>query len=161
MENMTSDKRLAELVRRFQVCWEEWPEQAIVDGEKTNVGFALDLYGTHDMATGRFEPGCRACQQVYEGLRAIAEWILPKEPRPSISVLSPYDGSVHYAPRRRDRPEIVLTIRILHQEDIDAPVDECELRCLADMKQRLRQLGAAEGQYRMKGGADNTVETKP
>jgi hypothetical protein len=32
-------------------------------------------------------------------------------------------------------------------------VDQCEVRCLEEMKQRLKQLGACERQWRFRGAA--------
>ena len=46
----SEDKELniKELVERFRVCWEVWPEYRIVRGEKRQIGYALELSGTHE-----------------------------------------------------------------------------------------------------------------
>ncbi len=138
---------LADLVGRFQVCWEVWPEYAIVRGEHRQIGFAVVLAGTHERGVAHPVPGCTHCHAVFEALQEIALSVLPCDDRPSVHRVSGYDQAIHFPPSRRHRPEVVLTIRILHRGDVERPVDECEVRCLAEIKDRLRALGASEGQW--------------
>ena len=145
-ENNT--KRLAELVRRFRVCWEVWPEYAFVEQERRQVGFALELYGTHEPWVEHPEAGCDECLRVFTALQTIAEGVLPQEHRPSRSDMGIYDQSIHYSPKRGNRPDVVLPIRITHREGFERPVDECERLCLKEIEQRLRELGAGEGRWR-------------
>lgn len=46
-------------------------------------------------------------------------------------------------PMRRNRPDFILTIKILHRRGYERPVDECEDRCWKEMEERLLELGAA------------------
>ena len=57
--------------------------------------------------------------------------------------------SLIYSRQRADRPDVRLTIQILHRDHWDQPIDECEERCLKDMEQALRELGACEGAWNM------------
>ena len=139
--------RLTDLVRRFQVCWEVWPECAMVGSEKRQIGFVLEICGTHEAGTERPLPGCEHCRDVFIGLREIAEHIVPQEARPSISEIGPYDRAIHYSPTRQNRPEVNLALTILHQAGIEDPLDACQVRCLSETKQRLKQLGAQEGRW--------------
>lgn len=139
---------LRELVQRHWVCWEVWPECALVAGQKRQIGFALELSGTHEPGVEHPTPGCRHCRKVFAALQTIAVYILPREERPSWYEIEPFQSSLHYSPGRRNRPDVSLTIRIMHRNHFEQPVDECELRCLAEMKQRLRDLGASEGRYK-------------
>lgn len=137
-----------DLVQRFQVCWEAWPEYFVVGHEKRQIGFGLELYGTHDDGKVHTEPGCPECQHVFAALHVIAGWIVPKEIRPSTYALEPYRQSLSYSPARGNRPDVTLTIKIIHREGYERPVDACELRCLHEMEERLRHLGAPERQWR-------------
>ena len=139
--------RLADLVGRFRLCWEVWPEYALVGSERRQIGFALELSGTHEAGTERPQPGCECCRDVFTALREVAEHIVSHEVRPSISEIGPYDQALHYSPLRQNRPEVVLTITILHQGRIEDPLDECQVRCLTEMKRRLKELGAQERQW--------------
>ena len=133
---------LHELVKRFQVCWQVWPEYAMVGREKRQIGFTLDLYGTHEPGTGHVGPGCHHCHRVFAALRVIADWILPRDERPNET--ESCNPSISYSPARGSRPDVTLTIRVLHREGFERPVDACEVRCLEEMKQRLREVGACE-----------------
>jgi hypothetical protein len=133
---------LKDLVQRFRVCWQVWPEQTFVGGEKRQIGFALELYGTHEPGTEHVDPGCAHCSRVMAALREIANSILPRETRPSMYELDWGSQSLSYSPARANRPDVTLTIRIMHRHILDNPVDECETRCLREMEQGLRELGA-------------------
>lgn len=138
---------LMELIQRYRICWEVWPEYALVGSEKRQIGFALELSGTHAQGTARVQPGCEHCHAVFAALREVAESIVPAGERPSISDIGPYRQALHYSPIRQDRPEVRLTITILHQKRIEDPIDPCQVRCLSEMKQRLKELGAQERQW--------------
>jgi hypothetical protein len=138
--------RLKDMAERFRVCWEVWPEE-IFTVSKRQIGYALELIGTHEAGVEHPQPGCEHCRHVFEALREIAEWVLPRETRPSIYEIGPFDQSLRYSPARRNRPDVILTVKILHREGFDRPVDECEDRCLKEMEQRLRELGASRKQW--------------
>ena len=135
---------LAVLVDRYQVCWDVWPEYLMVGGKQRQVGFELELTGTPEAGTEHVGPGCPACRQVYAALHAIADWILPREERPSRYEIGPYEQALRYSAIRALRPDVTLSVKIVHRRGFDLPVDQCEVRCLEEMKQRLRQLGACE-----------------
>ncbi|HWQ70485.1 MAG TPA: hypothetical protein VN494_11155 [Patescibacteria group bacterium] len=136
-------ERLKAVVWEYRVCWEVWPEQlAGVGRGPLQVGFDLVLNGVHGHDKDRPSPGCEKCQVIFGHLREIAEWIMPKFERPSRYDIQIFDHAVHYAPERGNRPDVALTIKILHRSEIDRPVDECEVRCLNEMKPKLAQLGA-------------------
>ena len=139
---------LTGLVQHFQVCWEVWPEWAFVRHDRRQVGFTIELSGTHEAGVEHPAPGCSHCQRVYDALHEIAAHVLPREVRSSIYDVASYDHAIHYSPIRGDRPDICLTIGIFHRGNLDDPVGQCQERCLTDMKQRLRDLGARERQWK-------------
>ena len=139
---------LRELVRQHKVCWEVWPEYHIDREEKkVQIGFELDLVGTHHQAAHPPEPGCEECVKVYDDLRRIAQWIIPKEERDSCYEIGFFDASIHYASQRRFRKDVTLSIKILHREGFDRPTDACEVRCLNEMEEKLKGLGAGKGTW--------------
>ena len=138
---------LADLVNRYQVCWEVWPEYLVVGGKERQVGFELELCGTHQPGTEHIGPGCPACRRIYSALRSVADWILPQDERPSRYEIGPYDQAIRYSAVRGNRPDVTLSMRIVHRTGFDQPVDTCEVRCLKEMKQRLAELGAGERQW--------------
>jgi hypothetical protein len=140
--------RVKDLVRRFRVCWEMYPEQVMVKSEIRKVGFALELYGTHEPGTGHVDPGCDHCRKVQSALREIAGWILPREERPSMYDVSVDTQALSYSRERGNRPDVCVTIRILHRGDFEKPIDECEMRCLKEMQQALAEVGACKSVWR-------------
>lgn len=141
-------ERLKALVREHRVCWEVWPEQLAGVGHRPlQVGFDLVLNGAHAHDKDRPSPGCEKCRTIFEHLREIAEWIIPKVERPSRYEIQTFDHAVHYAPERGNRPDVALTIKILHRSAIDRAIDECEARCLNEMKEKLAQIGAQHRQW--------------
>lgn len=145
--NQSTPIALAEIVERYRVCWEVWPECIWAEGQRRQVGYQLELYGTHEPGLEHVDAGCPACQRLYAAMHAIADWILPKERRPSTYEIGAYDQALRYSTSRRNRPDVKLTIRIIHREGFEAPVDACEVRCLQEMQERLKELGAQERQW--------------
>jgi len=143
----TASFPLKELVQRFRVCWKVWPEYTYVGDEKRQVGYQLELAGTHEAGVTHPEPGCEHCEHVYNALHQIAEYILPGEERPSVYEIGPFDRAIRYWELHSKRPDIVLTIKIVHRQGYERPVDECEDRCLREMEARLRELGASRLQW--------------
>jgi len=143
-------EELPELVQEHRVCWEVLPSQIPVKGDAPlKIGFNLMLYGTH--AQGEHPiPGCEKCRMIYRDLRKIARWITPKVERKSRYEISPYDSAIGYSPERGNRPDVRLTIEILHRSEFDRPIDECEVLCLNEMKDKLSELGAQERRWRGK-----------
>ena len=143
-------ERLREIARRHQVCYEVWPERSVLEERKIQIGFELQLCGanTHTSEDGPDHPvpGCAHCFSTYGELRQIAEWILPREERPSRYEIGAFDHALHIAPKKRkSRSEVVLPIHIMHRHDFNREVDDCEDRCLKEMRERLRELGSLKG----------------
>jgi hypothetical protein len=134
---------LEALIDRYGVCWDVFPHEEIWNGTRLQTGFDLELYGTHDASMSHPSPGCSHCLQVYDALQAIALTIVPEERRPSRYELSPFDQSIRYSHMRQDRPDVLLTITIAHRGSGMEPVDECEVRCLDEIKAKLKDLGAS------------------
>lgn len=143
--------RIKDLIQRFRVCWEAHPEQVLTTShsqkEIRKIGFALELYGTHEPGAHQVRPGCKNCRRVQSALMEIANWILPREKRPSFYEVDMDTQSLSYSRSRGDRPDVRLTIQILHRNDWDRPIDECEMRCLKEMEQALGELGACQGTW--------------
>lgn len=111
---MTYEDRLKQEIRDHKVCWEELPHTVFVDGHTRQIGFDLELTGTHLPAV-EATAGCEHCRKLYLVLKEIASYILPKEQRPSRYELSPFDNCLRYSPTHANRPDVTLTITIGHR----------------------------------------------
>jgi hypothetical protein len=140
--------RTKELVQRHKVCWEAYPEQALLSSEIRKIGFSLELYGTHEPGVDHVSPGCEHCTNVKSALKEIAQWILPREKRESLYQVEIENQTLSYAQERGDRPDVRATVRIVHRHGWEQPIDECEVRCLKEMKQSLCEIGACKGAWR-------------
>ncbi len=145
----TVDQRaqLKQLVTRYRVCWDVWPEYVYVASKRRQIGFELELSGTHEPNIEHPSPGCEHCRRVFLALVETAEWILPRETRPTRYDLEPYETKIHYSQVRNSRPDVSLSMKILHRQGGFDPVDACEVRCLSEMQQRLREVGACQGRW--------------
>ncbi len=141
-------EELRQLIQDHRVCWEVLPERIPVKEEPLlKVGFDLLLYGTHEEGEHP-TPGCEKCKLIYLDLRKIANWIIPKEKRHSRYEISIYESAIRYNRMRGNRPDVELTIKILHRSAYDQPVDECEILCLTEMKGKLLELGSQERRWK-------------
>jgi hypothetical protein len=141
--------KIRELVMQHKVCWEVWPEYHIDrDGKKVQIGFELELLGTHYHPEQSPVPGCAECVKVYEDLQQLAQWVIPQEQRDSRYKTGIFDASIHYSPRRQFRKDIILAIKILHREGFDRPTDDCEVECLNEMEKKLKELEAQKINWR-------------
>lgn len=137
------DHDIQSLVQRHQVCFESYPIWHIPrGGGKVAIGYELDLIGTHHDPEHAPKPGSNECRPVQQALMLIARSILPTDDRPSRYAIEPFDTAIHFSPRRKMRKDIVLAIDIVHRGPFDRPIDECETRCLREMKEKLKALGA-------------------
>jgi hypothetical protein len=136
-------KALKEIIRKHTVRYEVWPHFEISGGKRLMVGFDIELYGTHDHGATRLSPGCDLCTKTRDDLQRLAEYILPKDQRPSQYEIPPFDQSLHAS---QGGPfEVVALIRIEHTHGFFDPIDACEERCLNEMLEKLAELGVPGG----------------
>ncbi|MBI3600166.1 MAG: hypothetical protein HY097_05940 [Nitrospinae bacterium] len=148
-EDQTTEliNRLSKSVIQHQVCWQVFPAEDIVRDRIQKIGFNLELYGIHYHSAHTPYPGCDECVKVYKDLRDIAEWILPKEERKSWYEIEFFHGEIGYTGLRYFRPEITLRVEIRHREGYFDQIDECEIRCLTEMIEKLSMLGAKKEKW--------------
>ena len=77
------------------------------------MGFDLELTGTHFEPKHVPPPGCEECWVAYAALHWIAEFILPRDVRPTQHNIDAFTGAYR------------------------EPVDACEVTCLAEMEHKL------------------------
>lgn len=135
---------LKAIIDEHSVHYKTWPHYEIADGKQIMVGFDLELHGTHDHGNTSLSPGCPACVKTVADLRHVAQWIMPKEERPSMYEVVASSQSLSFCKVKR-RWEVILPIRIEHRHNCLGPIDDCEQRCLREMKGKLAEVGVQEG----------------
>ena len=114
-------------------------------GRPTRVGFSIGLCGIPETPPEPDVPGSGHCWRTYYALRRVAESILPEEERSCWFDLGAFDRSSHVAPSvRRGRNETVVTIKILHRRNFNAPIDDCQQQCLKEIRGTLSRLAIRE-----------------
>lgn len=152
---------LRDFIRQHQVCWSSRPLAVRHRQEPIQVGYELELKAVHCANHPPIHPGCQECSNLYRGLKRLADAVLPPPGRPTGYEIGPVDFAWHYNPFRGSKPEVVLKIRISHREGFFAPIDDCEKRCLTEMTQALRQLGACSGRWRRQASNSSASATSP
>jgi hypothetical protein len=147
-EAENTERRLKELVEKFQVCWEALADCYPVKKEIRQIGYQLELTGTHEEGVEHPLPGCEHCRHVWRALEAIAHWIIPSQYRETRYEIVPFDQGIQYAPERKFRPEVSLRILIGHRSGFDRLMDDCEQLCLKEMTDKLNQIGARRKKWK-------------
>ena len=136
------EEELRDRVRRHKIHWQAWPEYHVEGAERRQVGFRLGLLGTNDHPSTRPVAVCPESWKVYTSLRELARWVLPEEEGEGDLQVSVDDA---FLVRGGDQRDIMVTIKIGHRRESDRAVDAREMRYLADIEERLIQLGAPQG----------------
>ncbi len=143
----TNEAAICDLIQRYKICWEVWPEWLVNNSQLEKTGFDLELLGTHAEGTDHVSPGCDSCVEVYDALRKVARYIVPDDQRlPTLFEIEPFEPALRYASIRKNRPDVLLEIKITHRNGL-GPLDDCERHCLQLMQNRLHALGAYRGQW--------------
>lgn len=140
---------LADLVKRYHVCWEAWPEYSMIGGQERQTGFELELSGTHESATQHIGRGCPACRQIYRALHALTEWALPGQAQRSMYQIGPYEVALRFsAPHGcgsngilSAKIDVALKVKVLQLKGFDQSAG------LRETKENLSELGTGERQW--------------
>lgn len=60
------ESTIPDLIQRYKICWEVWPEWIVSNSHREKTGFELELLGTHAEGTDHVSPGRDACVEVYQ-----------------------------------------------------------------------------------------------
>jgi hypothetical protein len=140
---------LQEAVKRFEVCWEATPEFAGVNHDRNQVGFVVELYGTHDRRDVVPTAGCKHCIPVLQALLDIADYAVPETWRDALDSVRAHSG-LEYARERGGRPDVVVAITLIPRLE-GRPDVEAIGPCLSGVTERLSSVGACERSWRPPG----------
>ena len=142
---------LKKLVRKHRVCWEVWPLFYLgKDGDKVQIGFDLEVIGTHSDDQQTLEPGSQESAEILQDLKKVAEFIVPQEKQYCRSEIQVFENLIQFSPLRKFRDDFTVGIKITHRSGYDRPVDTCEIECLKQIEEKLKKLGAQKGHWKYK-----------
>ena len=144
MSGSSSSSDLRELARLLHVHYDVRPEIVLEDGQRRMVGYEVRLWAVHSKGA-RALPGCPKCIDLVAELRRLANWALSWEERPTRADVEPFGRMLYDSRIVPGASEVALSIRLVHRNGWDAPVDACEERCLRQLRARMRELGVREG----------------
>lgn len=150
---MVSDQiqELKNLITRHRVCWEVWPLFYLDrNGDKVQIGFDLEVIGTHSNEQQTLEPGSQESAEILQDLKKVAESIVPQEKQYCRSEIQVFDNLIQFSPLRKFRDDFTVGIKITHRSAYDRAVDACEIECLKQMEEKLKKLGAQKGHWKYK-----------
>jgi hypothetical protein len=134
---------LRALARRLHAHYDVQPEVVIRGSERVKVGFEVRLWAVHPKGA-RALPGCPKCLDLVPELERIANWALPREERPTRAHMEPFRAALYDSPVVPGSDEISLSLRLVHRDGYDQPIDACEERCLKEIRSKLREIGVPE-----------------
>jgi hypothetical protein len=136
---------LTELVRDYNICCDVRPKYVGTGGERRQVGFDLELLGSHSSDRYHLDPTCPMCERVRAALLAVTGMIVPKSGKSVRYEIDAYSKSIMWTSTLGNRPFLTLSIRIVNWQWFDQPIDRCEISPLIQIRERLVELGVREG----------------
>jgi hypothetical protein len=153
-----TDAELREAVNRYQVCWEVFPELAGANHDRKQVGFAVELFGTHNRTDIVPAAGCKHCIPVLQALLDIADYAVPDQWHDALDGVRAHSG-IQYAKERGGRPDIVVVITMVPKREGQFEAGAIA-PCLAAVEERLGSLGACERSWRQDHGSGSGYRPK-
>jgi hypothetical protein len=136
--------RLAELVRNYNICCEVRPKYLGAGGARRQVGFDLELLGSHSSDRYHLDPTCQMCELVRGALLAVTGRIVPRSGRFVRYDINAHLNSVMWTSALGNRPFVTLSIRILDGQRFDPAMDPYEIAPLMQIRELLEELGVGE-----------------
>ncbi len=131
---------LHEFVRRHHVHYEVEPEEVSQGGQRELVGVRLRLLATHERA--RLDaPGCPACVDLLRELGSFADRVVGEAGIAERAETIPATRKLYQSSEDRSADEVALTIRVRCDAPEHRQPGAGEDRCLAGVRERLRELG--------------------
>ena len=129
--------------KEHQASFEIAPMIEMRDGQKLQVGYEINLFAELPLGGA----GQQAVGGLWEGLRSIAEKLLPPEATKARLEVAPYRSAARLRPENEMEAEVMLTARLFHASDYFAPVDERERLALSVLEKRLTGMGLKQGHW--------------
>lgn len=113
MVTSATQPKLNGLLRSYTMLWQLWPQYAVLHGERRQIGFELELIGSHTLDPNHLDPGCLQCHRVRSILLAIAEnvahEVFPNHHSVSYDI-DPHSASIVCIPGLANRPCVTVSI---------------------------------------------------
>lgn len=129
----------------FAVFWHVWPYRTVIDREVRQIGFELELMGSHCVDPNHFDPGCTQCRRVRSALLVVAEHlknhVFPNLQESLTYEIDSHSSSIVYS---ANRACVTVSIVVMHRHAFDRAIDFSDNSLLSSVKQSIAELGIPE-----------------
>jgi hypothetical protein len=142
---MKSKPNLNGALNNCAVFWHVWPYRTVIDREARQIGFELELIGSHCVDPNHLNPGCPQCRHVRSALLVVAEhltnYVFPNLQQSLAYDIDSHSTSIVYS---ANRACVTVSIIVMHRQAFDHAIDLSDNFVLATVKQSMAELGIAE-----------------
>lgn len=138
---------LDEVRKQYSLFWKIWPEYVVLGSERRQVGFEVELIGSHSSDPNHIDPACTICHRVQHVLLLIAAAAVEDghEAQDSVRHEITHDPqSVVCSPGWGNRACVTVSIHILHKRGFDQLVSQAETDFLEGIRTHLLELGLSQ-----------------
>ncbi len=133
---------------QYGVFWHVWPQHAIVDGERRQIGVELELMGSHTADPSHLDPDCPECCRVRFALIRIAEYlirdVLTGMQEPLGCEIDPHSTCIISSPGLQNRPYVSVSILITNGGGVSDCKPVTDKFALIAVKESLSEFGIPE-----------------
>ncbi len=135
---------LREIAEHFQITWGVTPLHEPHSEESVEIGFVLDLNGTHEGAARHRAQTCQHCANLMLALRIIGDWLFPPQGKCSFCELQAYSNFVRGD--QQGQPEACSTraLRLVSHLGTRCQLGACHVWCKTKMTEQLNRIGVVE-----------------
>ncbi len=120
MSTVATESKFNGLLSNYDVFWHLWPQRAVIDREVRQVGFELELMGSHSLDPSHLDPGCPQCRRVRSVLLAVAEYLadqlLPNLLESVTYDIDPHSTCVVCPAGLANRPCVIVSVVVTHTQ---------------------------------------------
>src|SRR5947207_4784607 len=131
------------IVERFQVTWGVTPLHGSDCGESVEIGFVLDLNGTHKPAANHVGRTCRHCTNLMLALKIIGDWLLPPQGKCSFCEVQAYSDFVRGGQKGQADASSTRALGLVSPLGTRCTLGSCHLGCMTMAKARLNGICSA------------------
>ncbi len=127
------------------VFWHVWPYRTVIDREVRQIGFELELMGSHCVDPNHLDPGCPRCRRVRGALLVVAEHlanhVFPNLQESLTYEIDSHSTSIVYS---ANRACVSVSIVVMHRHAFDRAIDGSDNLVLGSLKQSMAEIGITE-----------------
>jgi hypothetical protein len=135
---------LRELVEHFQITWAVSPLRECVSGESVEMGFVLELKGTHEPVSGHVGRRCPHCANLLMAMRIIGEWLFPPDGSCEFCELRIFNNFVRGEEDGLSEPCSMKVFCLASHVGARCQLGSCHAWCEATLRERLNRIGSVE-----------------